>query len=75
MSETQQLLKGEVPNRVPHDVLLSVCMVTYNHAAYVAQAIESILAQQTDFKFELLLGEDGSKDGTREICQEYERSM
>ena len=51
--------------------LLSVCITTYNHADYIRQALDSVLMQQTDFEFEILLGEDGSSDGTREICQQY----
>jgi glycosyltransferase involved in cell wall biosynthesis len=50
---------------------VSVCIVTYQHAAFIRQAIEGALAQQTDFPFEVLIGEDGSIDGTREICLEY----
>lgn len=50
---------------------VSVCMITYQHAPYVAQAIDSILAQKTDFPFELVIGEDGSTDGTLEICRNY----
>src|SRR5690606_24113344 len=52
---------------------LSVCIQTYNHAPYIAQALDSVLMQETDFDFEILLGEDESTDGTREICQEYAR--
>lgn len=37
--------------------LVSVCMTTYNHEAYLAQAIESVLAQQTSFGVELVLGD------------------
>lgn len=62
---------GEYPNRVPKDVVVSVEMITYNHAAYIAQAIESVLMQKTDFPFELVIGEDRSTDGTREICIKY----
>lgn len=51
--------------------LVSVCMTTYNHEAYLAEAIESILAQQTSFDFELVLGEDCSTDRTAEICRAY----
>lgn len=36
--------------------LVSVCMTTYNHEAWLAQAIESVLAQQTAFGVELVLG-------------------
>jgi glycosyltransferase involved in cell wall biosynthesis len=51
--------------------LVSVCLITYNHAAYIAQAIESILGQRTGFPFEILVGEDESNDGTREIVLGY----
>jgi glycosyltransferase involved in cell wall biosynthesis len=51
--------------------LVSVKMITYNHAPYIAHAIDSILKQKTDFPFELVIGEDCSKDGTREIVFDY----
>ncbi|MDB5272147.1 MAG: glycosyltransferase [Chitinophagaceae bacterium] len=50
------------------DIKVSVCMITYNHEAYIEQAIESIMMQQTSFRYELVIGEDCSKDNTREIC-------
>ncbi len=52
-------------------MLVSVCLQTYQQAAFIRQAIDSVLAQETDFPFEILIGEDDSTDGTREICQEY----
>jgi len=51
--------------------LVSVSVITYNHESYIRQCLDSILKQKTDFPFEILIGEDGSVDGTREICQEY----
>jgi len=51
--------------------LVSICMPTYNHANYIEQAIKGVLFQQTNFSFELCLGEDESSDGTREICVKY----
>lgn len=50
---------------------VSVCLITYNHAPYIRECLDSILAQRTDFPFEICLGEDESTDGTREICVEY----
>ncbi len=52
--------------------LVSVCMITYNHEDYIEQALEGILMQKANFSFELVIGEDGSKDSTLRICKEYE---
>jgi len=53
------------------NILVSVCMITYNHEDYINQAIESIMMQKTNFLFELIIGEDCSTDNTRKICQKY----
>jgi glycosyltransferase involved in cell wall biosynthesis len=50
---------------------VSVLMVTYNHVNFIEQAIESVLMQETDFKYELVIGEDCSTDRTREIVEIY----
>lgn len=52
--------------------IVSVHMITYNHESYIRQAIEGVMKQKTDFEFELVIGEDCSKDKTREICFEYQ---
>ena len=52
---------------------VSVLMITYNHQPYLTEAIESVLAQELDFDFELVIGEDCSSDGTREIVKEYQQ--
>jgi glycosyltransferase involved in cell wall biosynthesis len=46
---------------------------TYDHARFIAQAIESVLIQRAPFPFELVIGEDCSADGTREIVERYAR--
>jgi Glycosyltransferases involved in cell wall biogenesis len=53
--------------------LVSVMMVTFNHSRYIRKAIESVVSQVTTFPFELIIGEDCSTDGTREIALEYQR--
>lgn len=57
--------------RLCRNPVVSVYMVTYNHEPYIAQAIEGVMMQQTDFEFELVIGEDASQDRTRETCFEY----
>ena len=61
----------EKDHNVPSQPLVSVCVQTYQHVNYIEHCLDSILMQQTDFDFEILLGEDASNDGTREICIEY----
>jgi len=53
--------------------LVSVVLRTYGHVPFIAQAIESVLIQKADFPFELVIGEDCSTDGTREIVESYGR--
>lgn len=53
--------------------LVSVLVATYNHEEYIARAIEGILEQKTDFPFEVIIGEDCSKDRTREIVFRYQK--
>ena len=55
------------------DPLVSIQMITYNHAPFIAQAIEGVLQQKTSFPFDLVIGEDCSTDGTREIVFEYQK--
>ncbi len=52
---------------------MSVLLVTYNHAKYVAQALDSILMQRTDFDFEIVAVDDCSSDSTLNIIKEYEK--
>jgi glycosyltransferase involved in cell wall biosynthesis len=52
--------------------LLSVCLITYNHKPYIRQAIEGVLIQKVDFPIELIIADDFSTDGTRDILVEYQ---
>jgi glycosyltransferase involved in cell wall biosynthesis len=54
-------------------VIISIAIVTYNHEKYIAQAIESVINQKTDFAFEIIIGEDCSTDKTRAICIAYQK--
>ena len=54
--------------------LVSVKVATYNHELFLRQCLDGILAQQTNFPFEVVVGEDGSSDGTRAIAESYARA-
>ncbi|NMM48047.1 glycosyltransferase family 2 protein [Marinigracilibium pacificum] len=51
--------------------LVSVIVLTYQHKNYIEKCLKGILSQKTDFKFEIIVGDDESNDGTREICIKY----
>jgi glycosyltransferase involved in cell wall biosynthesis len=48
---------------------VSVILVTYNHEAYIEQALESVLSQKTDFPVEIIITEDCSTDRTGELVE------
>jgi len=52
---------------------VSVLCITYNHEQFIAQAIQSVLMQKTNFDYELVIGEDCSQDETREIVTSFQR--
>lgn len=53
------------------EIKVSVCVVTYNQEQYIAECLDSLVSQQTNFKFEIIIGEDCSTDDTRKIIQRY----
>lgn len=56
-------------NAVPR---VSVTVVTYNHGDWLAQCLESIVTQKTNFSFEVIVGDDASTDQrTTEVLHEY----
>ena len=52
---------------------VSVIMLTYNHAKYISQAIESILMQEHNLTIEILIIDDTSTDGTDKILRNYKK--
>jgi glycosyltransferase involved in cell wall biosynthesis len=54
--------------------VVSIVLITYNHAAHIRKSIGGVLEQRTSFPFELIVGEDCSTDGTREIVFECQRA-
>jgi len=53
--------------------LVSVLIITYNQQHYISQCIESVLEQESDFPFEIIIGEDFGSDNTRNICIAYQQ--
>jgi glycosyltransferase involved in cell wall biosynthesis len=53
------------------DPLITINVVTYQHIDYIEECLKGILMQETIFPYEIIIGEDESTDGTREICMQY----
>lgn len=52
---------------------VSICVVTYNQKKYIRQCLQSLVDQEADFDYEIVVGDDCSKDGTREIVLDFAR--
>lgn len=55
-----------------NDIMVSVICNAYNHEKFIRQALEGFVMQKTDFKYEVLIHDDASKDRTADIIREYE---
>ena len=51
------------------EITLSICCITYNHEKFIAQCLDSFLMQETNFRYEIIVGEDCSTDDTRNIVE------
>lgn len=51
--------------------IVSVTVSSYKHAKYLPACLDSILNQKTNFEYEVIVGEDCSNDGSREILLDY----
>ncbi len=47
--------------------VVSACVVSYNQAPYIERCLQSLLDQREGPSLEILISDDGSTDGTREI--------
>jgi glycosyltransferase involved in cell wall biosynthesis len=58
-------------NQSHTSIKVSVLVMTYNHAKFISKAIDSALMQETGFNYEIIVSEDCSTDGTRNIVLDY----
>lgn len=54
------------------NIVVSVVIITYNHERYIEQAIDSVLMQNVNFEYEIIIGDDNSLDRTQEIIKRYQ---
>lgn len=55
------------------DCVISVVVITYNQENTIARTLDSILMQKCSVPFEIVIGDDCSTDGTRSVCEDYQR--
>lgn len=55
------------------NILISICMITYNHDRYINDAINGILYQKTNHNYELIISNDCSTDDTDSVIKEIIR--
>lgn len=53
------------------EVVVSVICMAYNHEAWIRDALEGFVRQQAPFRFEVLVHDDASTDGTAAIIREF----
>jgi glycosyltransferase involved in cell wall biosynthesis len=51
--------------------LVSVVVISYNHAQYILQCLNSIITQEVKFNYEIIIADDCSTDSTQDIIKEF----
>jgi glycosyltransferase involved in cell wall biosynthesis len=64
-------LVAQWPSRGEHEPVCSILVPTFRHKKYLSDALNGILAQRTVFPFEVIVRDDCSDDGTREIAEDF----
>lgn len=54
-----------------HDVLLNIVCLAYNQKDYIKDCLDGFVMQKTDFRFNAIVHDDASTDGTADIIREY----
>ena len=55
------------------EIMVSISCTVYNHEKYLRQCLDGFIMQKTNFKFEVLVHDDASTDGSADIIREYEK--
>jgi len=54
-------------------IIISVCVITFNHEKFIKECLDSILSQKVNFAYQIVVGEDCSIDRTRAIMRDYQK--
>lgn len=75
LNKTQEEITARWKKLDTEHPLASIRCMAYNQEDYIGQTLDSFLAQETDFPFEVIIHDDASKDRTAEIIREYEKKF
>lgn len=64
-------MDGNIVMQEEIQIKVSVCVMTYNQEKYIRQCLQSIVDQETEYRFEVIVADDCSTDGTEEIIKEF----
>lgn len=68
---SEKTKESYLPGNAP--VMVSVCVVTYNHGRFIGECLDHILKQKRDFKIEILIHDDASTDNAQEVIKAYQK--
>lgn len=57
------------------EIKVSIVCITYNHKNYIREALEGFVIQITNFKYEVIVHDDASTDGTQQVILEYAKNI
>ena len=72
INKSEDLITLNWKNPAFESPTVSVWCIAYNHEKHIEKALDSILMQETDFPFEIIVHDDVSTDKTADIIREYE---
>ena len=70
-----QNLKNGDSDEMEYEYKVSVLVTFYNQEAYVDETIKSIINQSVNFSYQIIIGDDGSNDGTIEKLKKWEQNL
>ena len=64
----------EQKKEIPQPLMVTIRCCTFNHEPYIRDCLEGFVMQKTNFRFEAIVHDDASTDGTAAIIKEYART-
>jgi glycosyltransferase involved in cell wall biosynthesis len=73
MVNDKNLVEAQSVKNIEDLPRVSICIVSYNQVNYIKTCLDSLICHQFDISVEIIIGDDGSTDGTAEVIIEYAR--